>query len=109
MQRDLRRPRLIALGALLALGIPTASIVVAALWSLLWIEPDPNGPLVVSLQQLALTGLLVAVPGLIIAAWAAGTRKPLTWAAVLLWGVPLLAIAWFVGAAWLGGLAGEPF
>ena len=109
MQRDLRRPRLIALGALLALGIPTVSIVVAALWSLGWIEPDPNGPLVQSLQQLAVPSLFVALPGLIIAAWAAGTRNPVTWAAVLILGVPLLAIAWFVGTAWLGGLAGEPF
>jgi hypothetical protein len=102
-------PGLIVLGGLLALGVPVAAAMVAALWTAGWIEPDDNGALVLTLQSLGWPSLAASPVGLVLAAWATGARKPLTWLAILLYGVPLLAIVWFVSIAWLGGLAGEPF
>jgi hypothetical protein len=97
------------LGVLLALGVPTASAAVAALWSGGWIDPDPNAGIVAALQSVGLPSLALAPVGLGLAAWGAGVRSVLAWSAVLLWGLPTLAIVWFVSVVWLGGLAGEPF
>jgi hypothetical protein len=104
-----RRPWLIVLGAAMALGIPAASCVVAALWSAGWIVPDPDGALVHGLQALSLSAAMLAPFGLAVATWAAGARRALIWVANFLWGIPVLAVVWFVAVAWLGGLAGEPF
>ncbi len=38
-----RRPPLIVAGTIIAIAVPAASLVVAALWSGGWIDPDPNG------------------------------------------------------------------
>lgn len=100
---------LVILGALLALGVPMASAAVAALWSTGWIDPDPNGGIVAALQSLGLPSLALSPFGLWLAAWGARVRGALAWTAVFLWGLPVLAVVWFVSVAWLGGLAGEPF
>lgn len=104
-----RNAPLIALGAFVALGVPAASAGMAALWSGGMIEPDPNGALIQTLQSLALPGVVLSPVGLVLALWGAGLRGAGRWAALLLWGVPLLAVLWFFSAVWLGGLAGEPF
>lgn len=104
-----RHVRLVFLGALLALAVPIASAAVAALWSTGWIDPDPNGGIVAALQSLGFPSLALSPIGLWLAAWGARVRGALAWTAVFLWGLPLLAVVWFVSVAWLGGLAGEPF
>lgn len=97
------------LGAVTALGVPAASAAVAALWSSDVIDPHPNGAVVQTLQSLAIPSLVLSPIGLLLVAWGAGVRSRLAWAAVLLWGLPGLAVVWFLSVAWLGGLAGEPF
>jgi hypothetical protein len=101
--------RLIVLGAIMALGVPGASVIVAAFWSGGVIDPHPDGAVVQTLQSVAIPGLVLSPIGLLLVAWGAGVRSRLAWAAVLLWGLPVLAVMWFVSIAWLGGLAGEPF
>lgn len=105
----LRSLPLAILGALLALAVPITSGGLAAVWSLGLIHPDPNGPLVLAVQSMALPGLAVTPAGLALAAWAAGIRGRLAWLALALWGIPILGVLWFIAVASLGGLAGEPF
>jgi hypothetical protein len=97
------------LGALLAWSIPAVSIVGATLWDTGLLSLDPDGPVVGFLQAAAFPALLVAPVGLIVIAWSVGVRSALAWAAWLVVTVPVTAVAWFIGAAYLGGLAGEPF
>lgn len=104
-----RHRPLVIVGALMGLGVPMASAAVAALWSTGWIEPDPNGGIVGTLQSVGLPSLALAPVGLCVAAWGVGVRSVLAWTVAFLWGAPLVAVVWFVSVAWLGGLAGEPF
>lgn len=108
-KRGNRQVPLMLLGAVLALGLPTASSAVAVLWSSGLIDLDPNAGIVPALQSLALPSLVMAPVGLVLVAWGAGVRGVLGWTATLMWGLPVLGAIWFVSAAWLGGLAGEPF
>jgi hypothetical protein len=107
--RTLRSTPAILVGVVLALGMPALSMAVAVMWSWGAIEPDPDGALVQALQAVGLPALLLCPFGLIITVWAAGIRSILGWTASLVYGLPLLAVIWFVSVAWLGGLAGEPF
>ena len=102
-----RHVPLVILGAVLALAVPMASAAVAALWSSGWIDPDPNGGIVAALQSIGFPSLALSPVGLVLVAWAAGVRSALAWTGVLLWGLPGLAVLWFVYVAWLSGLAGE--
>ena len=104
-----RQVPVVILGAVVAPGVPMASATVAALWSSGWIDPDSNGGIVAALQSVGLPSLALAPIGLCLAVWGAGVRSVLAWTASLLWGLPLLAVVWFVSIAWLGGFAGEPF
>ena len=97
------------LGTFTALAAPAAWAGTAALWSGGVIDPDPNGALIQTLQSLAMPALVLSPVGLVLALLGARVRGVGRWAALLLWGVPLLAVLWFFSAAWLGGLAGEPF
>jgi hypothetical protein len=96
-------------GLTLALAVPLVSGAVAALWSAGWIDPDPNRGLVPALQAIAMPSLLFSPVGLVLLARGAGVRGVLGWTAVLVVGLPALALVWFVSVASLGGLAGEPF
>ncbi len=107
--RTVRSAPAILLGAAVALGIPATSIAVSALWSWGAIQPDPNGALVQLLQALGLPALMLGPLGLVIGLWAAGARSIAVCTIALVYGLPVLAVIWFVSVAWLGGLAGEPF
>jgi hypothetical protein len=103
-----RNVLLIVLGIVIAIAVPVASATVAALWSSGVIDPDPNGALVETLSSLLFPSLLFSPIGLVLIASGAGLRRALAWAAMFLLGLPLVAVVWFVAAAWLGGLAGQP-
>lgn len=108
-QTPRRNVPLIVLGTFMALAVPATMAGVAASWNGGLIRPDQNGALIQTLQGLGLPGLVLSPIGLVLALWGANVRGAGRWAALLLWGVPLLAVLWFFSAAWLGGLAGEPF
>ncbi len=61
------------------------------------------------LSSLALPSLVLSPVGLVLMAHGAGVRGVARWAAVVVLGLPLLAILWFFSVAWLSGLAGQPF
>ena len=96
-------------GLVLAFGVPVLAVAVAALWSNRIIAPDPDGSLVTTVQALLMPELVLAPVGLTLVGWAMRLRGILAWLALILYGVPAFLVLWLVAAAWLGGLAGEPF
>jgi hypothetical protein len=104
-----RRTRGLLSGLMIAAGIPASTIVIAALWHNSIIELDPDDALVHVVQTLQLLALILAPVGIVVIGWALRLRGFLPWLGLVLWGIPVLAVVWFVGAAWIGGLAGEPF
>jgi hypothetical protein len=96
-------------GLVIALGLPLAIGLVAFLWDRQVINPEPNGPFIQTLQALAPLELLLGPVGILVFGLSAGLRNLISWLALILIAVPLLAFAWFVAVASLGGLAGEPF
>jgi hypothetical protein len=99
----------IALGTLVALGAPVAQILVARLWDRGVISPEPNGLLVQTLQSGFTLELMLAPLGICRIGIAARLATPTRLVALFALLSPLIAVLCFVGAAWLGGLAGEPF
>jgi hypothetical protein len=108
-QDPTRRTGGLVAGLMIATGIPASTIVIAALWHNRIIELDPAGALVHLVQTVQLPALILAPVGIVVVGWALRLRGLLPWLGLVLWGIPVLAVAWFVGAAWIGGLAGEPF
>jgi hypothetical protein len=100
---------LIVAGLVLAYGIPALQIVVAQLWSSGVINPDPNGTLIQSLQSGSAWEVLLGPIGLAVAGRGARLRGPIAWILLFGLGIVVGAALWFVGAAYLGGLTGEPF
>ena len=96
-------------GIALAFGVPLLAAAIAALWSNRIIAPDPDGPLVTTVQSLLIPALLLAPVGLIVVGWALRLRGVLAWLALILYWIPAFLVVWFGAAASLGGLAGEPF
>jgi hypothetical protein len=96
-------------GVVIALTIPLVELGLAFAWDRRLIDPDPNGPMMQAVESIAPVGLLLGPIGIVVAARSGGVTGALRWAAVLLWTLPAFAILWFGAAAWLGGLAGEPF
>jgi hypothetical protein len=103
------RPSLIALGAIVAIGAPVAQILVAWLWDGGVISPEPNGPFVQTLQFGFTLEFLLAPLGIYLIGMGARFSTPVRWFALFALASPVIAVLWFLGAAWLGGLAGEPF
>jgi hypothetical protein len=108
---EAQRPRLslIALGTLVAIGAPVAHILVAWLWSEGVISPEPNGPFVQTLQFGFTLEFLLAPLGIWLIGMGARLATPARWIALFALCSPVIAVLWFIGAASLGGFAGEPF
>jgi hypothetical protein len=104
-----RRPSLVVAGVGLAIAAPASQILVAFLWDRGAISPDRNGPLVRALQLGSFLELLVAPAGVVLIGIGTRLSKPWQWILLTIVALPVLLVLWFVGAAWLGGLAGEPF
>lgn len=99
----------VAIGLAIACVVPLCAILVAFLWDRGAIRLDPDGALVGAIEA-ALPPALVLIPvGLLVTGLALRLRSPLAWLALFVSGLPIVAAIWFVGAAWIGGLAGEPF
>ena len=96
-------------GLALTFGVPLLAIAIAALWSNRIIAPDADGPLVTTVQAMLLPAVVTGPIGLIVVGWALRLRGILAWLALFLYGIPAFLVLWFLGAAGLGGLAGEPF
>ena len=103
------RPSLIALGALVAVGVPVAQILVAWLWDQGVIGPEPNGPFVSVLQIGSLVEWLLAPLGICLMGVGARFATPGRWILLFALASPVITVLWLVGAASLGGLSGEPF
>jgi hypothetical protein len=99
----------VVLGALIAVAVPVIQMVVAFLWDRHVVELEPNGPFVQRLQ--AATGFEFGLGpvGVVLLGYAAHIRGVIGWVALFVVAVPALVFLSFVGAASLGGLAGEPF
>ena len=103
------RLRLIALGILVAIGAPAAQILVAWLWDRGVISPEPNGLFVQTLQFGSGVELLLAPLGICFIGVGYRLATPVRWIVLFALCSPVIAVLWFLGAASLGGLAGEPF
>jgi len=100
----------VALGGLaLATVIPFVQLVVAVLWGNGIVSLEPNGSFVQLIQATGPFGLVLGPIGVVVLGLGARVRGALPWASFLIVGMPVLAIAWFLSVAYLGGLAGEPF
>jgi hypothetical protein len=108
---DATRPsaRMIAVGLVIAYGIPVVQIAVAQLWTSGFINPDPNGPFIQLLQAGSTWEVLVGPIGLVWVGAGARLRGTVAWILLFVLGVAVGAALWFLGAGYLGGLAGEPF
>ncbi len=101
----------VAVGALVALGLPILYLVGAVLiWNGI-VDPDRMGDVKATINSLTLNataGLALAVAGLAIIVKAAGlgTRAGLS---LFLLGLPAIAMLWFLSYANLGGALGSPF
>jgi hypothetical protein len=104
-----RRPSLVVAGVGLAIAAPASQILAAFLWDRGAISPDRNGPLVRALQLGSFLELLVAPAGVVLIGIGTRLSRPRQWILLTIVALPVLLVLWFVGAAWLGGLAGEPF
>ena len=98
----------VLLGLLIATIIPLVHLVVASLWANGFVTLEPNGPFVQTIEATGPIGLFLVPIGLVVLGLAARLRG-LRWVALFAVGLPALAILWFVGVAYLDGLAGEPF
>ena len=98
-----------ALGLLVAYGIPLAQLVVAQLWKMGVISPEPNGPFIQTLQAGSGVAIFLTPVGLALIGAALHLRGAVAWLVLYVLGIGAGAVLWFVGAAFLGGLAGEPF
>lgn len=103
------RLRLIALGTLVAIGAPAAQILVAWLWSQGVISPEPNGLFVQTLQSGFVLEWLLAPLGIYLIGVGYRLATPVRWIVLFALCLPVIAVLWFLGAASLGGLSGEPF
>ena len=108
---DGQRPRLglIALGTLVAIGAPAAQILVAWFWDRGVISPEPNGVFVQTLQFGSQLELLLAPLGIYLIGLGHRLATPVRWIVLFALCSPVIAALWLIGAASLGGLAGEPF
>ena len=104
----LTRPGVIG-GLLIALALPVLNLIVAQLWERQIVTFDPDGAVIGALQATPLWEVFLGPIGIVVAGRSAGIRNPLTWFALFVVAVPVLAVVWFVGVASVGGLAGEPF
>ena len=97
----------VAVGALIALAVPVAFIVLALLLNSGVLPSDEmHAPWI---TMVALSEVLLGPIGLAVAGWSAGVRGVIAWVLLLVIAIPLLAAVWFVGVLMFGGATGSPF
>ena len=100
----------VAVGALIALIVPMAAVVLAQLVDL---RIAPYGLVqdwFPTMGGLLWASLLILGPvGIVVAGWSAGLRGWARWLALLVVSLPLYAFCWFGSAARFSGTMGNPF
>jgi hypothetical protein len=99
-------------GVLIALGLPMAYTVAALMISAGIVAASRTGlffELTMSLSLNALVGFLLALAGIAVTGSAARLRSGWAWLALAVIALPLIAFAWFLSYATLGGALGSPF
>ena len=100
----------IAVGALVALVVPVSFWLLASLVEGGIAPYDRVRPALDVIGVIGWGSLFVLGPvGIVIAGKAAGVSGALAWIALLVVGLPVFAILWFVGVATLSGALGNPF
>jgi hypothetical protein len=97
-------------GLVVALGVPVAAFALAFLVERRIVPYDLIHDLFPTFSAILWLALGVLGPvGIVIFGWAAGARGALEWISLAIVGIPTMVMAWFVGAASLGGVLGNPF
>lgn len=107
-----RSLRGVMVGAFIALVLPISYTVFALLLSNGIVQFTREGQLnelISSLVLNAAAGFVLALLGLVIAGRAARLRSGWAWLGLIVIGVPVLALVWFITYATLGGAMGSPF
>jgi hypothetical protein len=102
----------VVLGVLIAFALPILYALAASLISVGIIANTGSGPafeLVMSLSLNALAAFVLGLSGIAIAGSAARLRSGWAWLVAVIVGMPLVAVAWFLSYAALGGVMGSPF
>lgn len=96
------------LGAVVALSVPIASLVVgyASKAGLVHLNVDAQGMVGVNLAELSV--IVLGPIGIVIAGRSLGARGGLAWFVVIVVAAPLVAFAWLIGRIYLSNAAGFP-
>jgi hypothetical protein len=104
-----RSPRGLVVGLAIALVIPVSYWVLAQLVEHGIAPYDQTHSLLGPLGTIALSEVVLGPIGIGIAGWSAGVRSALAWLAVIVLGLPALAVVWFLCVVTLSGALGNPF
>lgn len=101
-----------ALGALIALGLPVAYLALAFLVQSGAVDPERMGgfkEVINSLGLNAFAEVILALIGISTAGQAVRLTSPWAWLLLYVVAVPLVGFVWFLCYATLGGTLGSPF
>ncbi|MEO8230247.1 MAG: hypothetical protein ABI628_10865 [Chloroflexota bacterium] len=102
----------VMVGVVIALALPIVYLVVAQLVSSGILPFTRTGLFYEVFNSLgfnAAAGFVLAMVGIVTAGRAARLESPWAWLTLLVIALPLLAFAWFISYATLGGALGNPF
>ncbi|MEO6060216.1 MAG: hypothetical protein ABIQ05_09660 [Candidatus Limnocylindria bacterium] len=97
------------IGAFIALVVPISYWVLALLVENGIAPYDQVRPQLDVLGFISLSEILLAPIGIVIAGRSAGVRGAIAWIALIIVGIPVLALVWLLSVATLSGALGNPF
>ncbi|MES2208775.1 MAG: hypothetical protein V4515_01140 [Chloroflexota bacterium] len=102
----------VVIGACIALVLPISYRVLAALVEAGLVQferTDAVFGVIWNVELSAIVAILLGLLGLRIVGRATGIRNSIAWFALVIVGLPVLLVAWFIGFATFGGAMGSPF
>ncbi len=99
----------VGIGAFIALVVPISYWVLALLVENGIAPYDQVRPQLDVLGFISLSEILLAPIGIVIAGRSAGVRGAIAWIALIIVGIPVLALVWLLSVATLSGALGNPF
>lgn len=99
----------LVIGAFIALVVPISYWVLALLVENGIAPYDQMHSLLNLFGLISLSELLLGPIGIVIAGRSAGVRGAIAWLVLIIVGIPLLAVVWFLCVATLSGALGNPF
>lgn len=99
----------VVIGAFIALVVPISYWVLALLVENGIAPYDQVRPQLDVLGFISLSEILLAPIGIVIAGRSAGVRGAIAWIALIIVGIPVLALVWLLSVATLSGALGNPF